>query len=85
MYYSLQGDIGFRGPPGIPGPPGKAVCIYFSASLWPCLPRPKPKAHSSRAKLFAGSEEEGCAGHLHQIIPFFPPVRAMLFHLTQIS
>lgn len=26
MYYSLQGDIGFRGPPGIPGPPGKAVC-----------------------------------------------------------
>lgn len=25
----LQGPIGFRGPPGIPGAPGKVVCMYL--------------------------------------------------------
>lgn len=28
-FFPLQGPIGFRGPPGIPGAPGKVVCMYL--------------------------------------------------------
>lgn len=66
---SLQGDIGFRGPPGIPGPPGKSVCIPVS------LP---PTACSIPPSWALLPVNRICADHLHHIIPF-----ALSLHLEQ--